>query len=881
MSHEIVWTAAARTHLAKEDGRGGTEGAGYGTGYGNVVLTRGMPPNLTRLLENLQAYRELPAAPREQQQSKPSPVEFLHFVGRYGGELLHVLGRRARAPSAGGRTNHIVHLVALQSTDFDQVPFEDSAGPAAEVEVLDQKLRWNKSWPYDAKPVFREQSQSPRPTLQASRCRLSFNRWMEHTGDAGWAGVLIDAFAAGQTIALIVPRDRDWSEILVKLYDEALQLLPANQRWQVGFSTYWTGAMPTGLKCHWRGMYADTEEAAIHRRNPRVITIDLCTPERPRLTQSSHWIEKARDHARLQSLPSPPRERRSADSSDSPVEVGSKPEHADDQAPNTTETETCKLSLPESQPAPHERQVELSPRQSGRRWSIKNYWLWLGAGALALSLVAVVVVTFSETLFPVSETSQQLRESENPSGEDPAADQSLGSTRPKNPSQKQPTAPELADVHQPEPAPTKNAKPTESLLLDPLPLASSAPTQATVLEPQPVPVAKPFDDIRNRNCRLPLPSRPKPTQQLGVTESPKPAELANLNVDNPDQLQLAVLGDHHWLESIKEFVPVRLAGEKDGWEIFVKNTKTKFQDKIGEFRCESGKLLFQFASSKSLSDEPAFAHCWIGLSYHGSSQPDKVAFALRPITKISSAPLKLVGFSHGSTEVVTVELPDVPKSAQEKLTAKLYASLVPSSELQSRLPKPFRPSPMRNREPVDFDFRNDKIRLPLTLTWELNARDLRKSKITAVRSMFLNFVDETSGTVTPETRTYDPTTKDQQNESLFLSSQFEDETRQMIDSLKKSQAELRKTLQSEKANKAPQEQINETNARLMRFAKVMDACEANIRFVKEYEQAFQQLQKLGDIDIQFHWDATDDLKKWPPAPESAPPLDVLWSTSGN
>ena len=68
--------------------------------------------------------------------------------------------------------------------------------------------------------------------------------WQELTGDAGWAGVLAESFLADphRPAFLIFEPGME----LLPLFAEALALLPAESRWDVDFSTYFT-KLPQGL----------------------------------------------------------------------------------------------------------------------------------------------------------------------------------------------------------------------------------------------------------------------------------------------------------------------------------------------------------------------------------------------------------------------------------------------------------------------------------------------------------------------------------------------------------------------------------------------------------------------------------------------------------
>src|SRR5207253_2083550 len=70
--------------------------------------------------------------------------------------------------------------------------------------------------------------------------------WQEAAGDAGWAGVVGETFLhdPGRPVYLLFDPGLDPLPLLA----EALALLPADLRWDVTFSTYFTG-LPQGIPC--------------------------------------------------------------------------------------------------------------------------------------------------------------------------------------------------------------------------------------------------------------------------------------------------------------------------------------------------------------------------------------------------------------------------------------------------------------------------------------------------------------------------------------------------------------------------------------------------------------------------------------------------------
>ena len=75
---------------------------------------------------------------------------------------------------------------------------------------------------------------------------------------------------------LIFPPGTD----VLPLVAESLALLPAELRWRVTFSTYFT-KLPPGIACQWRCVIEGTPEAAAAQQGPPgTLLIDLCCPRR-------------------------------------------------------------------------------------------------------------------------------------------------------------------------------------------------------------------------------------------------------------------------------------------------------------------------------------------------------------------------------------------------------------------------------------------------------------------------------------------------------------------------------------------------------------------------------------------------------------------------
>ena len=239
MSQEFYYTSAPRGLLP------GTQG------FCIVAATKGMSSALMEKLEALTGYK--PLFPPNDPKASLNPVAYLHLVLTSGGERLHVVGRvGASGLDYTGRTNKFAHLVVLAE---DELP---SAGPAW---LLQQPGFLKESW--QGTPRYLETSPHiPRGKTNPGVCR----KWQEITGDAGWGGALAEAFLSNveQPVYLIFKP----GQATLPLLAESLALMPPQERWNVGFSTYHMN-LPTGLECHWRCTPAESAEAkTAHRSSP-------------------------------------------------------------------------------------------------------------------------------------------------------------------------------------------------------------------------------------------------------------------------------------------------------------------------------------------------------------------------------------------------------------------------------------------------------------------------------------------------------------------------------------------------------------------------------------------------------------------------------------
>ena len=267
MMQEIVFTSARR---------GLRSGS---TGFCTVRSTRGMPGNLAQLLERLTGYAHIFDAYGSE--ASWNPVNYAHYVARLGGQRFHILARISNAPlDHTNRSNKLAHLL---TTDSAALAVELSEGPASE----SLHMPWVKAWPSDSEPtVLSDDRQVVLPMAAQVRTGVC-EAWKDATGDAGWAAVLASYAADSQTpLQIILPRDvgtrsEHWT---LQLVNEALSLLPPESRWDVSYSTFFTGNLPVSISCQWQFVLDGTDLAKKARLDPRSRTIDLPAIHEKKLT---------------------------------------------------------------------------------------------------------------------------------------------------------------------------------------------------------------------------------------------------------------------------------------------------------------------------------------------------------------------------------------------------------------------------------------------------------------------------------------------------------------------------------------------------------------------------------------------------------------------
>jgi len=248
MSQELHYTSVPRGL------RPGTRG------FCTVAVTPQIPGPLVDRLEALSSYQ--PVFSLHDPSAALNPIVFSHLHLTVSGKAVSVLSRIGPAGlDYSARPNKYAHHVVLEGNE------RPVGGPAW---LLTQPDFMQAVW--DGEP---REIPTGRIPPQGDRLPGVARTWQTLTGDAGWAGVLAEAFLADpkRLVFLVFRPGMD----LLPLFLEATALLPASRRWEIDFSTYFS-QLPQGVACSWRGVLEGSDEAKNARRLPNALFLDLCWP---------------------------------------------------------------------------------------------------------------------------------------------------------------------------------------------------------------------------------------------------------------------------------------------------------------------------------------------------------------------------------------------------------------------------------------------------------------------------------------------------------------------------------------------------------------------------------------------------------------------------
>lgn len=244
MVEEIIYTSAEKG--LKQGSRG----------FCTVVSTSGMALNIAERLESMSGYRH--AFPLNDPRSSLNPVNYSHVTMRLAGKNLHILSRVADAgQDYTGRSNKLAHHIVLGSVAH-LLP-----GPAR---LLEDTTVIVDRWDGVVRHIAPRELQAP-----AVPSTIQLSAWKAICGDGGWAGSVAEQLLQNPApVSVIFAAGID----TLSLVREVLDLVPAPQRWNVTFSTYFTRLL-AGADCQLRFVLNETPEATALRNDARARVVDL------------------------------------------------------------------------------------------------------------------------------------------------------------------------------------------------------------------------------------------------------------------------------------------------------------------------------------------------------------------------------------------------------------------------------------------------------------------------------------------------------------------------------------------------------------------------------------------------------------------------------
>ena len=245
MSVELLYTSAPQG--LKQGSRG----------FCTVISTAGLPVNLATRLESLSAYRHV--FPPQDPSASQNPICYSPLRGNVGGRQVSILSRiAAYGVDYSSRTNKIAHHIVLDTNE--RVP----CGPAY---MMQGPGFFEESWNGECETRAAGPS-IPQADVSPAVCSM----WEQIKGDAGWGGIVAEAFSkpTGKPIWIVFRLEQ--SEQLLELIGEAIALLSPAQRWNATFSTYFTN-LPPDIDCKVRCVLEGTDEARLAPARGAVIEL--------------------------------------------------------------------------------------------------------------------------------------------------------------------------------------------------------------------------------------------------------------------------------------------------------------------------------------------------------------------------------------------------------------------------------------------------------------------------------------------------------------------------------------------------------------------------------------------------------------------------------
>ncbi|MFM2219321.1 MAG: hypothetical protein RL240_3639 [Planctomycetota bacterium] len=359
-------------------------------GFCTVLSTVGMPLNIATKLESLSGYRHL--YPSGTPDAVKNPVSYSHLKLSVGGRMISVISRISDyGLDYSQRTNKLAHHIVVDAP----LPTCGPAALLADPSVM--RTQWDGNCiNVPAPPALSAASADPAPC----------SAWEAITGDAGWGGVLANAWLNPASKPIFVVFSEDQSVQVLSLIEEAISLLPPAKRWQATFGTYVTN-LPPDVDCKVRCVVSGSEEARM--ASARGVVINLTQASGP--APPSEAVTAARNGTIIGGLLSAPPSRVTVDRDE--TQVGAPPigEPIEDNAEYSQQASATDFDLdnpfgssaPDLPPSMRSKGARSIPmfKGGGKRSSLK---LVLGALALAATILVVFgIVSFSRKLSELSQ----------------------------------------------------------------------------------------------------------------------------------------------------------------------------------------------------------------------------------------------------------------------------------------------------------------------------------------------------------------------------------------------------------------------------------------------------------------------------------------------
>lgn len=276
MAFELVYTSVPK----------GLKPGSYG--FCTVACSKELPESVVSTLEKISGYR------RVSQSNAPgaNPVVYSHMLLSAQGGSRRVVSRISDAGvDYTSRDNKIACHYVLEQRDLCK------AGPAA---LVAQPGLFAERWTEGPRQFEGSITFPPTPEI-APTC----DEWSKVLGDPGWAGALAATTYSARAALLIVEPSCN----VLRLFQEAIALLPPELRWNQTFSTYFTKSLP-GVRCQWKAVIKGSPEESIFRVLPDLFIIDLTNPDRApavetyaRSTVAANLVAIARSAGKVSAAP--------------------------------------------------------------------------------------------------------------------------------------------------------------------------------------------------------------------------------------------------------------------------------------------------------------------------------------------------------------------------------------------------------------------------------------------------------------------------------------------------------------------------------------------------------------------------------------------------